>query len=64
MYISTKIFFTNLFFTILQQSSNLKGFLHRKLNFDMLLSIKKYEEMYHTLWCKNSPNKSYSHLKT
>ena len=26
----------------------------------MLQSIKKYEEMYYTLWwCKNAPNKSY-----
>ena len=29
--------------------SVLKGFLHRKLTFDMLLSIKKYEKMYYTL---------------
>ena len=36
----------------------LKEFLHRKLTFDMLYSIKKYEEMYHTLWCKSYPNKS------
>ena len=27
------------------------------------LSIKKYEKMYHTLECKNVPNKSYWHLK-
>ena len=37
----------------------LKGFLHRKLTFDMLWSIKKYEEIYYTLWCINAPNKSY-----
>ena len=29
-----------------------------KLTFDMLLSMKKYEEMYYTLGCKNVPNKS------
>ena len=28
----------------------LKGFLHRKLTFDILLSIKKYEKMYYTLF--------------
>ena len=27
------------------QKFNLKGFLHRKLTFDMLLSITKYEKM-------------------
>ena len=37
----------------------LKGFLQRKLTFDMLLSIKKYEKMFYTLGCKNVPNESY-----